>query len=726
MTDNDDRASLKTDRGDDNERSSVLAIVAAVVGLVAVLCLAASPAVSATEQSGDGPNLLLITIDTLRADRIGVYGAENVDTPAIDRVAGQGVRFDQATTTAPLTLPAHASILTGQNPYRHGVRDNHNFRLADDILTLAEVLGGAGYDTGGFIGSWVLNADTGIAQGFDTYTRFDDDTIARLTTAGFEAQRRGALVAAEAIPWLIGRPDKFFAWVHLFDPHLPYDPPPPYSTRYAGRPYDGEVAYVDEVVGGLMRALETAGLADDTIVAIVADHGEGFGDHGEQRHSFFIYDEITRVPMIVRAPGMLPGGTVVSAQVSVVDLMPTLLQLMGVADPQASTRDGVDLAPLVRSPDAAGHAAYSESIIPLVEFGWSELRSLRQGGYKYISAPRPELYELGTDPAEGDNIVATDTDRTASMREALAALTAGDDLDSMALGERFVSAVRTEQLRALGYLGGGGVATGNRDDPKDHVALFEAYQDGVRDVGRALQDGDWASAEASIGGLETLLPDHHLTHYYRGRLLVLRGDSAAAIAALETSRRLGPAHTLAYTDLAAAYRLTGDNDRSREVLTQAMAAFPDLVVFPLLLGSHYHQDGLLNEALATYLRARAIDPRNVTLLRNLGQLYLMRAEFDSSVRTFETLIEVLPNDVDAWLRYGLALEARGDLPGADTVLARAMELAPRNPQAMFHRARVAAKDGRTQDAVTLLQQALEIDPDYAEARTALQGLIRGS
>ncbi|MGD8330777.1 MAG: sulfatase-like hydrolase/transferase [Acidobacteriota bacterium] len=704
--------------------------------LLALACLAASggSAVAGSARWAQQPprrNLLLITLDTLRADRIGAYGGTAVATPALDRLAAEGVRFDEATTTAPLTLPAHASILTGQNPYRHGVRDNANFRLASEALTLTELLAGAGWDTGGFIGSWVLNADTGIAQGFDEFTRFDADTVRTLTSPGYEAQRRGEQVLADALPWILSSSGPFFAWVHLFDPHLPYEPPPPYDTRYPDSPYDGEVAYTDEVVGNLMRSLTTAGLSGNTIVAVVADHGEGLGDHGEQRHSFFLYDEVTRVPMLLRGPGV-PRGVVVEGQVSVVDLLPTLLGLLGVEDPRAAARDGVDLRPLIAEPRAPGHAAYSETIIPLVEFGWSELRALRDGGFKYIAAPRPELYDLRTDPAERDDLMADDgaTASAAQIARAdalalrLAEMVAGDDVDAIARGERAVTPQRLAQLRALGYLGGSGVATPSRDDPKDHVTLFESFQDGVRDAGLALQAGDWAAAGRAIDELEALLPEHHLVSYYRGRLLLLQGDPEAAIAPLERSRELSPAHASSYVDLAAAYRLAGHTEESRKLLLEAMGTFPNLIVFPLLLGSHYHQDGLLDEALDAYLTAQTIDWRNPALLRNLGQLYFLRGEYADSAATYRVLVEVLPRDVDARLRYGLALEGAGALVDAAGALDAALELAPDNAEVLFHRARVAAKAGNREAAIALLQRALQIAPDYEEAREALRALQR--
>ena len=387
---------------------------------------AETPSIEA-ESLRAGPNLVLVTLDTLRADRLGSYGYEAAETPHLDRLAAEGVRFEQVLSPVPATLPAHASILTGQNPYRHKVRDNGTFQLQEDALTLAEILDDAGYATAGFIAAFVLDAQFGIAQGFGEYTDFGDQEVAETPSPFPNVERKGGEVVEEAVEWLHERTGPFFAWVHLYDPHDPYAPPEPYRSRYLQRPYDGEIAYTDEVVGRLLAGLEAAGHDRDTLVVIVADHGEGLGDHGESMHGFFVYDTTVLVPLILWAKDALPAGLVVEGQARLIDLLPTVLALIDVPDPAPTSRDGVDLRALIADPDAPGHAAYSEAFLPLLLFGWSELRALRADGYKYIAAPRPELYDLRADPGETENLLTAEPRLAATMRANLEELVAGDD-----------------------------------------------------------------------------------------------------------------------------------------------------------------------------------------------------------------------------------------------------------------------------------------------------------
>ena len=351
--------------------------------------------------SPESLNLVFVTLDTLRADRLGCYGFAGIETPNIDGLAREGILFEHVTSAVPLTFPAHSSIFTGLLPPHHGVRDNGGFFLEDDKTTLAERLKGAGYTTGGFIGAWVLESRWGLAQGFDKYSDKFDLSQYKVLSLG-TVQKKGDEVMNDALAWLDGVKDrKFFAWVHLYDPHSPYEPPEPYLSRYPDQPYLGEVAYTDHVVGRLLDYLRGAGLMERTLVVLTADHGESIGEHSESTHAYFIYDATTAVPLIIRTPWGYRGRN--RTQVASVDLFPTVLDLLGLA-PQ----DGIDGHSLVRAvmdPAAElGHVAYSETYFPRYHFGWQHLRSLRDGAYKFIDAPIPELYDLAKDPQEKQNI----------------------------------------------------------------------------------------------------------------------------------------------------------------------------------------------------------------------------------------------------------------------------------------------------------------------------------
>ncbi|MGH9315325.1 MAG: sulfatase, partial [Vicinamibacterales bacterium] len=396
-------------------------------------------------REGPGPpaparNLLLVTIDTLRADRLGCYGSRDVATPNLDRLAAEGALAIDATVHAPLTRPSHVSLFTGRYPAEHGIRDNIAPALADNVPTLATLLSAAGFRTGAFVSSIVLSAQSGLNRGFGTYSaRFEAgaDDARFLNTI----QRRGEETVADAIAWLRGEdrlrqgyggPPELYAkadnrrfalWVHLYEPHDPYEPPEPYLSQYAGRPYDGEVALSDELVGRLLHALESARADSDTLVVVTSDHGEGLGDHDESTHGYFVYESTLRVPLLFRGP-RIARGVRVAPTVRAVDVLPTLLELLGLPageQGQAGWSGRSIAASLGGGPSPEEVATYAESLTPLLHYGWSDLRTIRDGRWKYILAPRPELYDLLRDPAEQANLVSVQPARADALRAALEA-----------------------------------------------------------------------------------------------------------------------------------------------------------------------------------------------------------------------------------------------------------------------------------------------------------------
>ncbi len=347
------------------------------------------------------PNLVLVTLDTVRADHLGCYGDSQAITPALDGLAAEGLRFTSASSTVPLTLPSHTTILSGLLPPHHGLRNNGAGLLAPGTPTLATLLAAAGYRTAAFLGAFVLDHRFGLAGGFEVY----DDEIPRDPKAGtiLEAERPGRDVMDRALAWLRtpGKGDArpFFLWVHLYDAHAPYQPPAQWAAKHPGRPYDGEISEVDEQVGRLLAELKSRGLDGRTVVAVAADHGEGLGEHGELTHGLLLYEPTLHVPLLLRAPwGLQPR--VVAAPVSLVDLAPTLAGLVG--HPFPAGRDGRDLSrALLAGEEPAAGNVYAETRYPAT-FGWSPLAALRRRDRKYIASPRPELYDLARDPGEAD------------------------------------------------------------------------------------------------------------------------------------------------------------------------------------------------------------------------------------------------------------------------------------------------------------------------------------
>lgn len=418
------------------------------------------------------PNVLLVSIDTLRADRLGCYGAGQVETPAIDSLARAGVRFENAFTPVPLTLPAHWTIHTGVDPWHHGIVDNGMTLGDSSVATLAERFSEAGYDSAAFVAAFVLHRTFGLNRGF---SRYDDGPAAdaaidHLMHANGSADER----VDRALSWLRRERTKpFFLWLHLFDPHAPYDPPAEFRARYAERPYDGEVAFVDGQVARLLAALDRSGAAGNTLVVLLSDHGESLGEHGEQSHGILLYDATLRVPLIFRLPGKLAAGKVEREPATLADVAPTILSLAGLAAEPGV--DGRDLFGSDRSPRRL--AAISES--PRRRFGWASLTAIREGGWKYIAAPRPELYEIATDPRETTDRFGREAERATPLARAARAV-------EKTLRERLADQTAAEpsqedraRLAALGYLSGP-VDSTRAPNPKDVIGsmaeLDRAYQ----------------------------------------------------------------------------------------------------------------------------------------------------------------------------------------------------------------------------------------------------------
>jgi arylsulfatase A-like enzyme/Tfp pilus assembly protein PilF len=431
------------------------------------------------------PNVLLVTIDTLRADHVGAYGAADSGvTPAIDALAARGVRFDQAQTAVPLTGPSHATILTGLYPPSHGVRGNVVFTLTENYPTLATRLKRSGYRTAAFVGAYPVAAAFGFAQGFDTF----DEEFHESGPLDQGAERRANEVADAALKWFgenVGRP--FFVWLHFYDPHAPYDPPPPYRQRYAN-PYDGEIAFTDAQIGRVLDGLRGTGRDRDTVVMVLADHGEGLGEHHELTHAVLTYQSTMRVPFVIAGPAV-PPGRVVSTRVATIDVVPTALALVGMQRDRSLL--GRDLGPLIDGRASASDPFYQESLFGRLNCHWAALRGWIKDDWKLITGAEPELYNLADDPGETRNVAGEQPDRvsrmTAELQRALQRLAPGGDRAQ----PRAVGAEQEERLRSLGYTAGSG-GSGTLDDPglpdpRTHVELYDRLQAATVAQGAALE-----------------------------------------------------------------------------------------------------------------------------------------------------------------------------------------------------------------------------------------------
>jgi arylsulfatase A-like enzyme/Tfp pilus assembly protein PilF len=627
-------------------------------------------------------NLLLITLGTTRPDRLGCYGSRDGATPAIDALAAEGVLFEQALAVAPLTLPSHASLLTGLLPPHHGVRDDAGFSLAAARTTLAERLEAAGYATGAFVGAWTLASRWGLGQGFDAYSdRFD---LSDPAIALGHAQKRGEQVVADALAWLdTVKQRRFFAWVQLNDPHAPYDPPEPYASRYPGRAYLGEIAYADAMVGRLLGFLRGAGLVGRTLVVLTADHGEGLGEHGEATHACFVYESTLRVPLIVRTPWGLAGRS--RSVASGADVFPTLLDLLGLS-PQPQI-DGRSLARALFQPGLdLGHAAYAESLYPRYHYGWHPLRSLRRGAFKYVDAPDPELYDVAKDPGERRNQHASLGSRAQELRLELRLIAGDGAVDAPSREGMDPDAL--QRLARLGYLGSATLAgAGTLPDPKeriDHHALIEMAREDAR--------------------------------RYRG---------AEAIAALERVAALDPKLLVAPLSLGRWYAAQNRSDEAIGALERALALAPGDEQATFELSRVRLARGEPEAAVAAYRDALHHDLRSAHNWCQLGALCLELGRLAEAEEAFRQALERNPRMGAAYNGLAATALARQHPREAERLVRRGLELEPELRTGRFQLAGLLERRGERAAAEALYRAELAQYPDLGAARLGLARLLEG-
>ena len=640
-------------------------------------------------------NLVLITLDTVRADYLSCNGSTRTRTPHLDALAQGGVNFTRTRASVPLTLPSHASILTASYPPTHTVRDNGSFRLPVEQLTLAEVLASQGYDTAAFVGSFVLDRRFGLAQGFDLY---DDRTWSDVSMLeNLEAERNAGAVFAVFKRWLDerGESSPFFAWVHFYDPHAPYEPPEPYRSRYPDDPYAGEIAYTDDIVGRLVAELESQGLGRRTVVAVVGDHGEGLGEHAEGTHSLLIYNSTLHVPMLIRAPGLIPEGRVVNGLTRTIDLAPTLLDLLGVGE---SLGQGVSLRSLIddKTGEEGGESravdpVYSESLYPRLHLGWSELRALESGDYKLIQAPEPELYNITRDPGERENLVDQQPRMVADLQRQLEEMTAGDSVaEAVSLDPGAVA-----KLRSLGYLSssGSGTATageGAAIDPKSKMA-------------------DWGRIQIGIFEFS-------------------RGDYNAAASIFEQVSATNGDVLLVYDYLGSSYMGLEQWSRAERVYREALARGLESARFHLDLGLIHGQRGEPVPAMRELRAALALDSGNVTARFHLGSLLRRAGRMEQAAEQYRQAVEINPDYVYAWNGLGMTLATAGRRPEALAAFRRVVKIDPVGARGYYNLAVQLERMRRPAEAAAAYENFMsrakgdEFSAERAQATAAIDRL----
>lgn len=635
---------------------------------------------SACAENKDRPNVVLIIVDTLRADVLGCYGNNPSISPNIDRLAAGGAIFHQCITAVPVTLPSISSILTSSYPTYHGVRDNGVFVLDESLVTMAEAFRDAGYSTAGVVGAYVVAEQSGIAQGFDHFdSDFSGDYLKESSLLEeravdvAETQRRAEEVTRLAVEWIEQVKGPFFLMVHYFDPHSPYDPPPEYLEKYGRdliRKYLGEVAYTDKHLGPLLQAAETVSGERDLLTAFVADHGEGLKEHGETQHGFFLYDSTVRVPFILHFPGHILPAMVVQEQTPTIDLAPTVLELTGLSIPESwhgqslAARVGTTPIPVsgaqraeeaddtspkggaaprgkIANARTGPHICYMETYRTRYSYNWSELLGVRHNLWKLVRAPRPELYYLADDPREQENLYEDRPDMAASMELLLDRIIAGQSGPLGDLGPSLdLDQEEIKKLEALGYvMPEKTVPSGPLPDPKDQITRLN-----------------------------------------------MRFDSKELV---KTARvRMN----------------NNDLDGARRDLDRALELDPDNSVAVHDIGAIHFRKGEFKEALPYFEKAIHLSPTKSAAREHLGMTYMKLDRPEDAVRELEAAVALEPEKADLRLGYGLALKEIGDLNSALQQFYKAIELDGDQAAAYYQAALTLTLLGRFDDATANLQE----------------------
>jgi arylsulfatase A-like enzyme/cytochrome c-type biogenesis protein CcmH/NrfG len=619
----------------------------------------------------------------------------------------------------PLTRPSHISIFSGRYPAEHGIRDNVAPALRNDVPLMAETLKASGFATAGFVSSIVLARPSGLERGFDTFSdRFDvaEDDARFLNTI----QRRGDVATGEAVEWIRAHAQqRFFAWVHLYDPHDPYEPPGRYAVEYADRPYDGEVAWSDELVGRLLTALSDAGVADRTLVVVTSDHGEGLGDHGETVHGYFIYETTLHVPLVIRGPGV-KAGTALETVTRSVDLFATVMEMLGLHDRLPAT-SGRSLAAGLRGDSSKDEPSFAESLVPLVHYGWSDLRSVRDGRWKYILAPKAELYDLDRDPGELTNLVERETARARAMRAGLEQQLRAERTSARAApAAAAVPPDLLEKLGALGYVSPGGPADAKSAgaDPKDKIDEYKTLNTEMRQGLIALREQRPTEAAGHFRTLTGHGVDSFEVHYYLGRAFTGLKRWKDAVGEYEAAAKKLPAYGPVYLAIVDSHVAMGDLPGALAAATRGQAAVPSE---PRLLEREadiLRRNGDRAAAARAQEKVVAMAPSDPLAKVRLGELYRDLGRADEAVRLLREAVALDPGTASYWNSLGMVLGGAERLAEAERAFAEAAQRDSNNAQYAYNRGVALQRLGRASDAEPSFRRAAALGFGPARERLA--------
>jgi arylsulfatase A-like enzyme/tetratricopeptide (TPR) repeat protein len=699
----------------------ILGGLALALGLAAAALLVRPGRGDFRPRAASGHNVLLITLDTTRADHLGCYGFGQAATPNLDRLAREGVRFARVYAPAPLTLASHSTIMTGLYPATHGVRNNGH-ELAPKWTTLAEILKGHGFGTAAFVSSFSVDSRFGLGRGFDVY---DDTFDVQAPLKGANAERRAEQTFARFSRWLDKNgPGRFFAWVHYYDPHLPYDPPSPYREGSPGRPYDGEIAYMDHYVGAILGALAAKGLLDDTLVVVAGDHGEGLGDKVETGHGIFLYEETIRVPLIIRGPKALPRPGVVESAVRLVDVAPTILEILGLKT-EASGMEGQSLVPWIEDKTRLDLDSLVETFYPRENFGWSELVGIVSGPWKYIQAPRPELYDLKSDPRETADLAVSSPDKAGELHKKLE-----DELLRLTTPPGATagqSAARTddqERLRSLGYVNFAPAKPGAAAaaDPKDKIGLLKL----VQHAQASELEGKYADAERTDREIVAAIPDSPESYVNLAIVQAMQREFDRALETLEQGLARIPDSEILLVRLGHTYLVSGKPREALETMDKVLALNPRSVDALTVAAGILDATGRKGEARAYYERALAVEPESRHLRMSYAGNLASTGALNEAIVVYEKLIADFPEEQAFYQFAGIAHSYLGEYDQAISLLRQALAIRA-TPAGYFNLAVAHEKRGDLREAAEALRMYLqnaqgESEANIRKARAELENL----
>ena len=715
------------------------AIIAIVVAAIMFFLFQKKAGTSVASGQFKDFNVVLITIDTLRADHLPAYGYTKVKTPNLDQIAGESFKFTHAYAHVPLTLPSHACILTGRLPISHGVRDNGGYHLQDSETTLAETLKSHGYTTAGFVSAFVLDSAFNIQQGFDFYyDHFDSAEFQDVDPRSI--QRKAEDTVVEVDHWLDQNSQKkFFAWIHLYDPHDPYDPPEPYRSEYSSIPYDGEIAYTDAAVGKILSRLKSSGQLDRTILIVTGDHGESLGEHKESTHGMFIYNATMHVPLLIQ----LPGGKAKTVEhvVGHIDLEPTILDLVGIPIP--TTVNGTSLIPVLQGKEKKERFAYGESLYSHLHYGWASLQGVTSSKYKYIQAPRPEFYNLEKDFSESQNLAAENGSLARVLKSELQDMISKYSSKDLQ-GPGKIDPDVAEKLRSLGYVSSPAAANKNTEeiDPKDKiqvaVAIQEAagatlinnYPQAIRLIEPVLKEqnniseafyvagvayagvGDYDHAIDSLLKVIQLMPDHLMAQYNLGAAYLMKNNLKDAEYWLNKVVAASPELLNAHIKLGQAYQMEKEPQKAAPHFQKAIASYEKALknttseknragLFASIAEVQF-SSGDLQNASKNLQQAIQLDSKKPTLHYNLAQVYEAQNDKGAAIREYQEEIRINPRDFRAFTNMGILYYEAKHLEDSARCFQKAIELKPDDPRGYYQLATVYKMMGRDEEAGRVL------------------------